>query len=319
MNQNLTQDDAQVASDLHTVFDLLRWSVSQFNQAGLFYGHGTDNPWDESIALALHTLHLPPDSITHNEQILQARLTLAEKTELIGLIRRRAEERIPVAYLTHQAWFCGQPFYVDERVLVPRSPFAELIEQQFSQWLTHSPTQILDLCTGSGCIAIALAYAFEEATVDAVDISTDALDVAQINIEEHGLEERVFPIQSDLMEALKGQKYDLIVSNPPYVDAEDMADLPDEFHHEPELGLAAGDDGLILVDKMLRQASEHLTDDGWLFVEVGNSEVHMRDKYPQMNLSWIEFEHGGQGVFVISKSDLDDYWRRHGAANTTEK
>ncbi|MEH6709592.1 MAG: 50S ribosomal protein L3 N(5)-glutamine methyltransferase [Paraglaciecola polaris] len=306
---NNSVDIEQAVSDMHSMLDMVRWAVSQFNQAGLFYGHGTDNPWDEAVCLTLHTLNLPQDMLQQTgEQLFQARLTETEKRAVAVLVKRRVEERIPLAYLMNQAWFCGLPFYVDERVLIPRSPFAELIDDKFVQWLSRTPTQILDLCTGGGCIAIALAYAFEDAIVDAVDISPEALEVAELNIIEHQLSERVYPIKSDLMDALTGQKYDLIISNPPYVDAEDMADLPDEFHHEPELALAAGDDGLDLVHKMLRQAPEHLTDDGWLFVEVGNSQFHMEHIYPDLALQWVEFTRGGHGVFAISRADLVAYF-----------
>ena len=306
---NNSVDIEKAVSDMHSMLDMVRWAVSQFNQAGLFYGHGTDNPWDEAVCLTLHTLNLPQDMLQQTgEQLFQARLTETEKRAVAVLVKRRVEERIPLAYLMNQAWFCGLPFYVDERVLIPRSPFAELIDDKFAQWLSRTPTQILDLCTGGGCIAIALAYAFEDAIVDAVDISPEALEVAELNIIEHQLSERVYPIKSDLMDALTGQKYDLIISNPPYVDAEDMADLPDEFHHEPELALAAGDDGLDLVHKMLRQAPEHLTDDGWLFVEVGNSQIHMEHIYPDLALQWVEFTRGGHGVFAISRADLVAYF-----------
>jgi ribosomal protein L3 glutamine methyltransferase len=225
------------------------------------------------------------------------------------MIERRVNERIPAAYLTNQAWFCGLPFYVDERVLVPRSPYAELINKRFADWLNNEPISILDLCTGGGCIAIALAYAFEQAHVDAVDISSDALAVAEMNIAEHDLSQRVFPIQSDLMCALQGQQYDLIVSNPPYVDQEDMDDLPDEFRHEPQLGLAAGLDGLDLVDSILQQAPQHLSDKGWLFVEVGNSKVHMNERYPGLPITWVDFEQGGHGVFAINKATLLAYYQ----------
>lgn len=293
--------------ELQSILDMLRWTVSRFHEAQLYYGHGTDNAWDEARSLLLQSLHLPQDAL-HDSHILQARLTSQEKQDFLQLVRRRVEERIPVAYITNQAWFCELPFYVDERVLVPRSPFAELIQKKFDQWLTQEPKQILDLCTGSGCIAIALAYAFEGASVDAVDLSEEALAVADININEHDLTDRVFPIQSDLMQALEGQKYDLIVSNPPYVDAEDMSDLPDEFHHEPELGLAAGQDGLDLVDGILAQAVDHLSEDGWLFVEVGNSQVHMDARFWGLDPQWIEFEHGGSGVFAISRKQLVEYW-----------
>lgn len=306
---NNSVDIEQAVTDMHSMLDMVRWAVSQFNQAGLFYGHGTDNPWDEAVCLTLHTLNLPQDMLKQTgEQLFQARLTETEKREIAALVQRRVEERIPLAYLINQAWFCGLPFYVDERVLIPRSPFAELIDDKFAEWLLAPPTHILDLCTGGGCIAIALAYAFDGATVDAVDISPEALEVAELNIIEHQLSDRVYPILSDLMAALKGQKYDLIISNPPYVDAEDMADLPDEFHHEPELALAAGDDGLDLVHKMLRQAPEHLTDNGWLFVEVGNSQFHMEHVYPDLDLQWVEFTRGGHGVFAISRANLVAYF-----------
>ena len=307
MNENTGVQ--QAVSQLETILDMVRWSVSRFNEAGLHYGHGTDNAWDEAVSLVLQLLYLPQNMPQQtSEQLFHARLTEDEKLLIAELVMRRVEERIPVAYLTNQAWFCGLPFYVDERVLVPRSPFAELINNHFQPWLTSEPEHILDLCTGSACIAIALAYQFEEAQVDAVDISDDALEVAELNITEHDLSHRVYPIKSDLMSALKGQTYDLIVSNPPYVDAEDMADLPEEFHHEPELGLAAGIDGLDLVDTILRDAPKHLNDGGWLFVEVGNSEVHMEQKYPGLELQWLAFEFGGHGVFAIEKAALENYF-----------
>ena len=307
MNENTGAQ--QAVTQLHTILDMVRWSVSRFNQAGLHYGHGTDNAWDEAVSLVLQLLYLPQNMPQQtSEQLFHARLTEEEKQLIVELVMRRVEERIPVAYLTNQAWFNGLPFYVDERVLVPRSPFAELINKGFQPWVQKQPEHILDLCTGSACIAIALAYQFEHAQVDAVDISDDALEVAELNITEHDLSHRVYPIKSDLMSALSGQKYDLIVSNPPYVDAEDMADLPDEFHHEPELGLAAGEDGLDLVDTILRQAPVYLNDGGWLFVEVGNSVVHMEQKYPGLNLQWLDFEMGGHGVFAVDKGTLEAYF-----------
>ena len=305
-------DMDSTAAELITLLDVVRWSMSQFNQADLYYGHGTDNAWHEALSLATQVLHLPQNLTEQDIQlVLAARLTTIEKTQLLELIKRRIVERLPIAYLTNQAWFCGLPFYVDERVLVPRSPFAELIESGFADWFSDEPQSILDLCTGSACIAIALAYHFESAIVDAVDISEDALAVADINIHEHDLTDRVFPIKSDLMKALQGQKYDLIISNPPYVDLEDMTDLPAEFQHEPELGLAAGEDGLDLVDVILRQAPEHLNEHGWLFVEVGNSQFHVEHKYPQLPLQWIEFQQGGHGVFAVSKQQLTSYWQNN--------
>ncbi|WP_028863680.1 50S ribosomal protein L3 N(5)-glutamine methyltransferase [Psychromonas aquimarina] len=292
----------EAVNELVTIQDMLRWAATEFNRAGIFYGHGTDNAWDDALQLILPSLNLAMDS---HDSVLQARLTRREREMLAELIVMRIEKRIPVAYLTNTAWFAGLEFYVDERTLVPRSPFAELIKSQFAPWVEEEPKRILDLCTGSACIAIACAYAFPEAEVDAVDISEDALDVAEINIQGHGLEQQVFPIQSDLFSGIEQEKYDLIVSNPPYVDAEDMANLPEEFKHEPELGLACGFDGLDLVRKMLQQASSKLTENGVLFVEVGNSQIHLQQAYPDVPFTWIEFKAGGHGVFVLTKAQID--------------
>ncbi|HHU9712368.1 TPA: 50S ribosomal protein L3 N(5)-glutamine methyltransferase, partial [Escherichia coli] len=217
---------------------------------------------------------------------------------------RRVNERIPVAYLTNKAWFCGHEFYVDERVLVPRSPIGELINNKFAGLISKQPQHILDMCTGSGCIAIACAYAFPEAEVDAVDISPDALAVAEQNIEEHGLIHNVIPIRSDLFRDLPKVQYDLIVTNPPYVDAEDMSDLPNEYRHEPELGLASGTDGLKLTRRILGNAADYLADDGVLICEVGNSMVHLMEQYPDVPFTWLEFDNGGDGVFMLTKEQL---------------
>ena len=304
----ITDELAQEAcSELFTIQDWLRWTTTQFVNNGLFYGHGTDNAWDEAVSLVLPVLNLPLDT---PKELLNARLTSSEKQHLMGYILARVNDRTPVPYLTNQAWFAGLPFYVDERVLVPRSPFAEMIKKQFAPWVAEPTkvTRILDMCTGSACIAIALAKAFEHAQVDAVDISFDALEVADINITEHMMQEQVFAIQSDVFSGVPGQKYDLIVANPPYVDAEDMSDLPEEFHHEPELGLASGEDGLDVTRVILQEAAEHLTDNGLLFVEVGNSMVHMDALYPNAPFTWLEFEHGGLGVFMISKQQLVEYF-----------
>jgi len=292
----------EAINELVTVQDMLRWATSEFNRAELFYGHGTDNAWDEAVQLVLPSLNLAIDS---DITIIQSRLTRRERKMLAELIVTRIEKRIPIAYLTNKAWFAGLEFYVDERTLVPRSPFAELIDAHFAPWVEAYPKRILDLCTGSACIAIACAYAFPEAEVDAVDISDEALEVAEINIQGHGVEQQVFPIQSDLFSGIENEKYDLIISNPPYVDAEDMANLPDEYKHEPELGLACGFDGLDLVRKMLQQASSKLNDKGVLFVEVGNSQVHLQEAYPEIPFTWIEFSAGGHGVFVLTKEQLD--------------
>jgi ribosomal protein L3 glutamine methyltransferase len=306
LNPMFSESDINEALEaLITVHDWLRFAVSRFNEAGVYLGHGTDNPWDEAGALLAHCLFLPPLT---DDKLLNVRLTKPERQAFIDLLSQRIELRMPAAYLTHQAYFCNLPFYIDPRVLVPRSPIAELINEKFSRFkLTTAPQRILDLCTGSGCIAIACAYAFPDAQVDAVDISQDALAVADININEHGLLDRVYPILSDGYDALTGQQYDLIVTNPPYVDAEDMADLPEEYRHEPELGLASGHDGLALTRRILAQAATHLTEQGFLICEVGNSMVELQDRYPDVQFNWLEFTAGGLGVFSLSKTQLIAY------------
>ncbi|MCF2825512.1 MULTISPECIES: 50S ribosomal protein L3 N(5)-glutamine methyltransferase [unclassified Pseudoalteromonas] len=310
MSQPLITEEMAVEAfqDLHNIQDWVRWTASQFVSNEVFFGHGTDNPWDEAVSLVLPVLHMPIDA---PKEIMHARMTQSEKAHLMEFIKARIEQRIPVAYLTNQAWFAGMPFYVDERVLVPRSPFAELIAKHFAPWVAapNKVTRILDMCTGSGCIAIALAKAFERAQVDAVDISFEALEVADHNINQHMMQDRVFAIQSDVFSGVPGQKYDLIVANPPYVDAEDMSDLPEEFHHEPELGLASGEDGLDVTRTLLAEAADHLNDDGLLFVEVGNSMVHMEQQFPEAPFTWLDFEHGGLGVFVVSKQQLFEYFK----------
>lgn len=293
----------EAVSELHTIQDMLRWAVSRFNAANVYYGHGTDNPWDEAIQLVLPSLYLPLDI---PEDMYTSRLITSERQRIVERVIRRVNERIPVAYLTNKAWFCGLEFYVDERVLVPRSPIGELINNYFDEQLPKTPNHILDLCTGSGCIAIACAQAFPEAEVDAVDISSEALAVTEQNIQQHGLEYRVTPIRSDLFRDLPAIRYDLIVTNPPYVDEEDMSDLPQEFRFEPELGLAAGNDGLDLVRRILACTPDYLSDDGVLICEVGNSMVHLIDQYPDIPFTWLEFDNGGDGVFMLTQSQLVD-------------
>lgn len=298
----LSPSDFDAARDeLLTIRDFLRWGASEFIAAKLFYGHGTDNPWDEAEQLVLHAINLSPPL---GDEWLDARLTLPERKKVVANLARRIQERVPAAYITRQAWFAGLPFVVDERVLVPRSPIGELIQKRFEPWLVNEPAQILDLCTGSGCIGIACAYAFPEAYVQLSDISFDALAVAEENIEQHGLAERVFAMQSDLFENLQGQVFDLIVSNPPYVDAEDMASLPEEYHAEPELGLASGDDGLDFTRRLLTEAVDYLSEQGVLLVEVGNSWPVLEAAYPALPFTWFEFERGGHGVFVLNAEDL---------------
>ncbi len=290
-----------ISQHLVSIRDYIRWGLSEFSRAGLFFGHGTDNALDEARLLVLHALNMPFDS---PDELLQSRLVPSERRRIAELLQRRIDERLPAAYLTHEAWFAGLSFYVDERVLVPRSPIAELIENGFAPWLACEPRRILDLCTGSACIGIACAYAFENAEVDVADISEDALDVAGINIARHDLQHRVNPRQSDVFDSLEGERYDLIVSNPPYVDARDLAEMPAEYHREPALGLASGDDGLDLTRRILREAAQHLEEGGLLVVEVGNSWVALEEAYPQLGFTWLEFERGGHGVFALTRDQL---------------
>ena len=293
-----------VVEDLATIQDMMRWAYSYFNASDLYYGHGYDNAWDEAQQLVLAALYLPADV---PEAMYQSRLTLVEKERVIRLIETRLGTRQPVAYLTNSAWFCGNEFYVDERTIVPRSPIGELIMQKFAGLIDHEPKRILDMCTGSGCIAIACAQQFLEAEVDAVDLSLDALDVAQINIERHGLAERVFPISSDLFNDIPQDKYDLIVTNPPYVDEEDLDDMPQEFHFEPEMSLGSGADGLDITKRILAQAADYLTDNGVLVCEVGNSMVHLIEQFPTVPFNWIEFKNGGLGVFSLTRAQLVEH------------
>ena len=289
-----------------TVAAALRWAERAFTEAGLCYGHGTDNAWDDAVALTLYALNLPTDA---DKAILQRSLTIAESQQLSSLFTQRIKERIPVPYLTQQAWFCGLPFYVDQRVLIPRSPMAELIMQQFSPWIMASKVRyILDLCSGSACIAVACAYAFPQATVDALEFSTAAIEVAKINLQQHQLTDRVQLLQSDVFSALTEQRYDIIVSNPPYVDADDFSHMPAEFRQEPVLALTSGDDGLDITRRILLQASQYLTAQGILVVEVGNSATTLTAALPQLPLTWLEFANGGTGVFILTKAVLDDYW-----------
>ncbi|RZZ90667.1 50S ribosomal protein L3 N(5)-glutamine methyltransferase [Pseudoxanthomonas winnipegensis] len=292
---------ASAADALHTIIDLIRYGASRFNAAGLTFGHSHDNALDEATALVLHTLHLPPDL---GPAYGQARLLPEEKQAILALIERRVVERVPVAYLTGEAWFAGLSFKTDARALVPRSPIAELIESGFEPWLAGREVQrALDLCTGSGCIAIAMAHYNPDWQVDGVDISDDALALAAEN-KARLLADNVTLLKSDLFAGLSGRHYDLIVTNPPYVTNAETDALPREYGYEPELGLRAGDDGLDLVLKILRDAPIHLSEDGLLICEVGESEQHLVRLLPEVDLSWIEFKVGQMGIFAVECREL---------------
>jgi ribosomal protein L3 glutamine methyltransferase len=289
-------------SELKTLRDLIRWGASRFNAEQLCFGHGTDNAFDEARALVCHALHLP---FVFPEDYLAAQVTGEEHQAVIELLEKRVATRKPAAYLTHEAWFAGLPFYVDERVLVPRSPMAEWIERGFAPWLEADEVdRVLDLCTGSGCIAIACAAHFDNAEVDAVELSADALEVAKKNVARHELEDWVHLYQSDLFDALPTEQYQLIISNPPYVSAGEMETLPAEYGHEPEIGLLADQEGLAIVVRILAGAADYLSDDGILVVEVGNSEALLVECFPEVPFQWLEFERGGQGVFLLNAEQL---------------
>ena len=285
------------------VEQLILQTAERFAAAELNFGHGTDNPTDEAAWLVFAYLGLSHDDVP----AAYARpVTDRELEELEALVQRRVRDHVPVAYLVNEAWFAGMRFYVDERVLIPRSPIAELIQARFAPWIDPGSVQsIVDLGTGSGCIAIALARAFPEAAVDAVDISAEALEVAAINVEAHGVGDRVRLVRSNFFDSLEGRRYDLIVSNPPYVDRDDMESLPDEFRHEPVLGLEAGDDGLDSVKRILHDASRFLSDNGILVCEVGNSQQALEAAFPDVAFVWLTFEHGGQGVFLLTAGELE--------------
>jgi ribosomal protein L3 glutamine methyltransferase len=284
---------------------LIAWGAESFDEAGLVCGHGTDNSLDEAAALVLHSLSIDYDQ---PDSVLDMPLAEPDFVRARELLELRVKTRRPAAYLTGEAWFAGMPFFVDERVLVPRSPIAELIVARFSPWIDPQRIgNIVDIGTGSGCIAIACATAFPQAMVDATDVSSDALDVARINTARHGLEARVNLIESDLFAALAGKTYDIIVSNPPYVPREEVEQLADEFHHEPESGLLAGDDGLDIVIRMLSEAANHLAADGILVVEVGYTHEALQAQYPEVPFMWLDFENGGTGVFLLEAAVLEEH------------
>lgn len=294
---------SEAQKHLVTVRDLLRFAVSRFNEAHLFFGHGTTNAYDEAAYLILRTLHLPPDRL---EPFLDATLLPKEAEQVLQILERRVKERIPSAYLTHEAWLGEFRFYVDERVIVPRSFIAELLEEQLTPWIDapEAVESALDLCTGSGCLAILTGIFFPNALVDAVDISDDALAVAQRNVADYGMEDQINLLRSDLFTNLEGKRYDLIVSNPPYVNAPSMDTLPDEYRHEPELALASGDDGLDHIRVILREAASHLNERGILVVEAGHNLETVSDAFPHLDFTWLETRGGNEHVFLLTREQL---------------
>jgi len=301
----MTITSPDVITSLNSIRDYIRWAASRFAEYRVFLGHGTVAPLDEAAAIVLHTLHQPYDLA---DAYLDCTLSLTERQAVVALVERRIVERIPSAYLTNEAIFAGLPFYVDQRVLVPRSPIAELIEQRFEPWIDEeSVFNILDLCTGSACIAIACAYAFPEAQVDAVDLSQDALEVARINVQKHELDEQVALIRSDLFTDLPKKPYDVIVSNPPYVAINEWQNLPAEYHAEPEMGFTGGETGLDLVLRILVAANDYLASEGILIVEVGSSAQTLQDLFPGVPFHWLEFERGGDGVFLLTAQQVAEY------------
>ena len=293
----------KAAQNLHTVRDFLRFAVSRFNQAKLFFGHGSSDAYDEAAYLILHTLHLPLDRL---EPFLDAQLTDGERTEVLGIIQRRVEKRIPAAYLTHQALLGDFSFYVDERVIVPRSFIAELLLEQLSPWIAEPDeiNSVLDLCTGSGCLAILAAHAFPNARVDAADLSPEALSVAERNVADYELQDRVNLIESDLFAKLNGKQYDLIIINPPYVDAGSVAALPQEYLHEPSMALGSGHDGLDATRIILKHAAQHLTKNGVLIVEIGHNRDVLEAAYPDLPFTWLDVSAGDEFVFMLHRNDL---------------
>lgn len=289
---------------LHNVRDLIRYAVSRFNEYKLFFGHGSDNAWDEAVYLVLHALHLPPDQL---EPFMDARVLPSEREKALGLIDLRCEHRLPAPYLTHEAWLQGYAFHVDQRVIVPRSPIAELLMNQLSPWIAdpYEITGILDLCTGSGCLAIIAAHQFPEAFVDATDISKDALDVALINVEQHGLKDRLNLHHGSLYDPLPvSAQYDLILSNPPYVNSASMQKLPPEYRHEPSLALAGGDDGMDVVRTIIEQAPAHLRDDGFLLIEIGHERPFFEAAFPEFEPVWLDTAEASDQIILLTKEQL---------------
>ncbi len=292
--------------ETRTVGDWIQEAAQQFEAADLCFGHGTDNAWDEAVQLVMHVLKEPPDS---NASVSARGVSESQAEQIVALIQERIKTRKPLPYLTHQAWFMGMPFYVDERVLVPRSPFAEWIERAFSPWIDSARvTRILDMGTGSGCLAIACATVFPHAIVDATDIDKEALAVAAINVSQYQLSDRVQLIQSDGFTALADRRYDVIISNPPYVGRKEMNRLPKEYRHEPKNALEADDEGLAIAIRLLKEAKNHLTEHGIFLMEVGYNAEALQARFPNVPFMWLEQERGGEGLLLLDKKQLSDYF-----------
>lgn len=298
----------ELSEQLFTIRDWMRFTVSRFEESEIFFGHGTDNAYDEAAWLILSALHLPHDTL---DNFMDARLTEPERKHLAHLVERRIVDRTPTAYLVREAWLRGFKFYVDERVIVPRSFIAELLENGLMPWVEF-PEMVesaADICTGSGCLGILLTHAFPNAAVDVIDISPDAIDVANINIEKYGLQEQITAIQSDMFTALKGKRYDVIISNPPYVDAPSMAQLPEEYRNEPQLALGSGEAGLDHTHTLLHDAANYLNDGGILVVEIGHNRDALLEAYPDVPFTWLEVDSGNEFVFLLTKAQLERYIR----------
>jgi ribosomal protein L3 glutamine methyltransferase len=295
---------SQSRDALCSVRDLIRYGVSRFNETKLFFGHGSDNAWDEAVYLVLFALHLPPDQL---EPFMDARILPAERELALSLIDLRCEQRLPAPYLTHEAWLQGYRFHVDQRVIVPRSPIAELLMNHLSPWIgdPYEVTGILDLCTGSGCLAIIAAHQFPEAFVDATELSRDALDVAAINVTQHGLDDRLNLHQGSLYDPLPvAARYDLIISNPPYVNTVSMGKLPAEYRHEPRLALAGGDDGMDVVRTIIEQAPAHLSEEGWLVIEIGHERAFFEAAFPELEPIWLDTAEASDQILLLSRGQL---------------
>ena len=295
----------QLFKELFSIRDWLRYAVSQFESSDIFFGHGTSNAYDEAVWLIFGFLHLPHDTI---ENFLDAHITSKEKKDLLFLIEKRINDKVPTAYLLNEAWLRDYKFYVDERVIIPRSLIAESLSENLYPWIDDPETiySALDLCTGSGCLGIMMAHSFQNATIDLVDLSEKALQVAQINVDQYGLDDRIELIRSDLFDGLKGRKYDLIISNPPYVNQASVNNFPMEFLKEPSMALGSGDEGLDHTIRIIDEVKQYLNDGGMLIVEIGHNKEALLDKFPELQFQWLDVSLGNDFVFMLQKSQLSN-------------